>query len=273
MEQNSAISDYNNWPEIKISSWKEFNDFLETLDLHTDVLSRWTFRGQSNSDWKLEPSITRIMNRYSIGRGQGENFESTIYREFLSTSHFHKVFKRPTVEAQLYLDWSLLQHYGAPTRLLDWTNSPFIGLYYAVNDNFGTEGSVYLFNNEVFGKLRDKSTDFLNFTTLEESDNIMDFMIIFQTQRLRSQQGSFTIAANLDKDHSELIHKKLIKMHAENRSHYKLIIDRKMKLDTLSYLRHMNIKPDILYPDLFGFGQSLKELTEIRAWLDRSNKK
>ncbi len=79
------------------------------------------FRGHSNAGWKLLPSIAREPNRVLAERALIKRFQQNAV-PFLT--------HRPGSE----WDWLLLmQHYGAPTRLLDWTESPLVGLYFAVH--------------------------------------------------------------------------------------------------------------------------------------------
>ena len=92
-----------------------------------DVGGPW-FRGQQRKHWPLVPNIVRI------GCGNRES-EDEIREEFAIRAPALSRFETlPTNDWDLYF---LMQHYGAPTRLLDWTDSPVIALYFAVRDNPG----------------------------------------------------------------------------------------------------------------------------------------
>lgn len=103
---------------------------LATINRRTSYV--W-FRGQSDSKWPLLPSLNRR--------------RSTLERE-------RNLMKRFKQNATYLLppsnrdDWEwlfLMQHHRLPTRLLDWTESPLVGLYFAVTSqrNRSRDGALW----------------------------------------------------------------------------------------------------------------------------------
>ncbi|WKN44525.1 FRG domain-containing protein [Tunicatimonas pelagia] len=259
------------WPHTKIERWTDFTRFIDSINTESSYLSHWAFRGQSNSSWTLKPSISRLLESHCIEQELGNKFEQTVFREFISKAHLYEDFGvRHFESGNTFVTFTIMQHYGCPTRLLDWTTSPYIALYFAVNSSFSSDGAVYLFNQTALNDAN-KNERFDNgdeiFSNDEESDHIQTFMTAFATKRLNSQQGIFSIGANIDKDHEELIYKSLINKNTIGQSFFaKLIINKKLKVEFLAKLRTMNVRADQLYPDIYGFSSSLKDLLEIRGW-------
>ena len=106
-----SLADYLNYMKKLASCW----------DLEAETM--W-FRGHRDSSWKLSPKLYRVEYK--------DADESEIRLEFESRALQLIQGRMPSEKWEWYF---LMQHYGAPTRLLDWTDNPLLALYFAVADH------------------------------------------------------------------------------------------------------------------------------------------
>lgn len=141
--------------EVAFGSWREFK-----LDLFDRLLAageldrpdtrkrtKFLFRGQSCNDWHLLSSFDRLMEENGITGLRIEEIYDESLEEFYNNGVEMSLFSGltringqesfPAVKAELEKISELeafAQHYGFPTRLLDWSESPYVAAFFAACD-------------------------------------------------------------------------------------------------------------------------------------------
>lgn len=156
------------------------------------------FRGQSKSEWHLVPKHLR-----------GEMPHSEIYL----ISRFKQ---NATILLQQHprnnFEWLfLMQHHSMPTRLLDWTESPLVALWFAVTENDADEGALWVLLPTVLNEKSNYRPDYpLEIPSFEDEDlkNYLPETVASEhrsrlfpmaaiaprnSSRMQAQQGAFTI--------------------------------------------------------------------------------
>ena len=115
--------------ELALGSWPEFVQAVTPLD------TSWVFRGGLRH-WRPQSTLERALKAWNIPASQAADAERRLVRDF---QRYPEV-RHLGLDEKDYLGWfALMQHHGAPTRLLDWTYSPFIAAFFAFDALFQAE--------------------------------------------------------------------------------------------------------------------------------------
>lgn len=191
-------------------------------------------RGVSNHEHALLPSLFRHAD-----------IDAADVREkkmmWVFKTHAKAHFDKPP---QNEVEWlTIAQHHGLPTRLLDWSLSPLIACYFAVQTLSPFDGAIYIYDVEGFKKE-------------EEVDltNLRDIVAVFpshSTRRVTAQSGVFTVhPTNM--------------MNLETKKIRKIIIRADKKKYFLEKLFKYGVHHATVFPDLDGLSRYVKHLHDYR---------
>jgi len=221
--------------EIQIT---KFSEFIEFLDGDPHLL----FRGVCNKAHQLIPAIARnwdgslndlkYVEKYSINQ--------------LKLRAINMVDFRPSND----FEWLIVaQHYGVPTRLLDWTSNPLVALFFACNSDYANDGAVYNFIGPKFLDV-DQVTDIFEI----EQDYYFQPRHLFP--RLTAQSSFFTISANPLRPLEETYILYEFQGRAVERI-VKIVIEAKAKEAIFHRLSKFGIGSASLFPGLDGLCREL----------------
>ena len=265
------------WPKssMPIMTLGQIAQLAEDM-LQEDAGTSYMFRGQGDAKWTLQPRLLREV-RKTMAATQVIELESLMRQQFEAEDHLHL---EPSVLAEddFIAWWALMQHHQAPTRLLDWTKSPLVALYFAVVDEPDEDGVVWYFNGaQLREAMRLRCSPYFDAISpnIEELDNLckcptaQDALYTVQrirhTSRMVAQQGAFTLCTQVLSDHAPIIASAL---GDSNGSFGRWVIQKQDKPTLLSALRAANITASGLFHGVDGIGKSLQELVKIRVASD-----
>lgn len=159
----------------------------------------WAFRGQVNHTWLMLPSLLR-MARYN----------AIVSQRALVNQFLLRKFEFPFLRNNDPVDYlMLLQHFGVPTKLLDVTFDPFVGLFFACYDpsgnNANVDGKLCIIPVSQFDKLEinTPNQDVYNKPITEDGvrelwdrvspEKHLFFEPMYKNARMRAQDGCFVL--------------------------------------------------------------------------------
>jgi len=133
-----------------VSDWIKY---IEKINAHFLRNQHFCFRGESKLEYQLLPSLYRKTKGLAGEKLYlSRNSETKIIREFM-TEAAGFVNSISVDDTFTWIEYA--QHFGVPTRLMDWTSNPLIALYFACSSNQSMDGRVYILNSLGYRLLSD----------------------------------------------------------------------------------------------------------------------
>lgn len=214
------------------------------------------FRGVEDMHWDLIPTLNRVC-RHDLG------LEKQILRSFRKYGYADL----KNVDSL----WQLLatgQHFGLPTRLLDWSYSPLVAAHFATEDTsaYNRDGAIIVADMEVINSLLPRvlkdlltsyganvfsqemldrtAPSFESLNTLSEHPFGLFFEPASTVSRIENQYALFSLSSDVETmiDH----------LPGAEKAFTRIVIPREVKLEIRDKLDYINISERMLYPGLEG---------------------
>lgn len=131
-----------------MASWEAFKDRITKryLDFTLEHRKSFIFRGHASSEWRLQPTLDRLEAVSFASDSDREGFLGSLIDEFRRNIYgLSSSTELPSTDAN---EWEFLgRHHGLPTTILDWTESPYVAAYFALEAvNDAEYASVWVLN-------------------------------------------------------------------------------------------------------------------------------
>ena len=256
-----------------------------------DQFQRWCapfkrsacFRGQADGGWPLNSTFFRKVHQrwafketVTVDYLNPEENERKVLRDFQRAAHNHYAV---TPALNQIVDWmALMQHHGAPTRMLDWTRSPYVALYFAMREGSAHKAALWMtdltwLRQRSWHKLReldkecpeesdlDAFSDYINRILLRHDNPplIVHSCPVRLNERMQVQQGELLCNLVHSPPFSDTLLGMLLKTPSKGQRQVvgKVFVSRDRRIEFLAELERMNIHEASLFPGLDGFARLL----------------
>ena len=216
--------------------------FLEIKDrrLYTSNIKpgKWMYRGVKDYSYKLKPSIGRLLGEKPFkSKKKLLSFEQSAFNEFRINAY------NELRENNQFIMLAVARHHGLKTRLLDWTLSPLMALFFAVEDKnkFNIDGALYAFQSQfIFNDFKGITSPF--------DENLNEYHFLSSpdlSPRIKAQHAVFQLFKDPTKEFSGAFNLLKFRIPAKNK--------KKIKRE----LHDLGISYKTVYPDLDGLCQTI----------------
>lgn len=243
------------WGSVKMP--ESFSELLDYVLGTGDDVSYW--RGQSNIAWKLDSSIARkAIRNNEVFTLRQNNFSSIDFWEKCMIEKAKQSLYHYDINGRQLGDIELLaklQHMGASTRLLDFSKSILIALWFCASENQHETGLIIGIHTNIIAGQGERYFEFTDsydvFT--KRINNSEDIWLVDAppvVSRIAAQNSVFLCSKCINSDHGTFI-------LPEEKYITKLAISPELKKESLKMLSaHFNITPYTIYPDVEGFAKA-----------------
>jgi hypothetical protein len=255
-----------NSKDIKVHSWEELQTALfdHSWDpaLHR-FRSSYVYRGASDIQHDLSTSLMRLGGEYS-------KLELHLLRNFKKYAHSN------ASPGESVWNWlAVAQHHGLPTRLLDWTYSPYVALHFATAalSHYGRDAAIWCIN---YVKSTEYLPKLLKSALHKEGSNVFTPEVLnpvcSSLQELEAfQEDDFVLFLEPPSLDSRIVHQfALFSLLSKSRAnlddwlqkfpelYFRIVIPADLKWEIRDKLDQANITERVLFPGLAGLSQWLK---------------
>ncbi|SHF93978.1 FRG domain-containing protein [Cnuella takakiae] len=248
---------------IEFAEWKAFKGFVDSLS------ENWAFRGQGHAGWVLNNAIERT---------DFVHFHQQVEADFLAEFQrgARNYLSRDEIPGHT-IEWlALMQHHGAPTRLLDFSRSPFVASFFAfeqchpetnhgiaiwaINVSFLKHRSLELLAGRYpieAGEERNGIRESLFEQIFFNNDISVVFPVEpFRMNRRYSLQQSIFVSTG--KGYEPFMQQLSFLGEDLEKAFIKMVLPACLQKEVLRDLQRMNLNRASLFPDLDGYAASMK---------------